>query len=157
MKIGFAAVILMAAMMVISNNTFAQSSEYSNKENSSYKNSGTPEQMATKRTDKLSSKLNLTSSQYSSVYSYILSSYQQMQSIKNSNYSKQEMHDQMMKIHESTQVSIRGVLTSDQIAIFDKMKNDRKDGQKYEGQKKDKGNKKHKKSKDKRENENEKD
>lgn len=128
---------IIAAFVVVGNTTYAQADVNSN---SGQHQKLTPEQRATRKTDKLNKKLNLTSSQYSSIYNSILSAEQQIQTLRGSTTDKASLKDQIKKININTNESIRNYLTPDQQKSF---KGWRSKKDKY-GTKKIKGN--HKKN-----------
>ncbi|CAN5482166.1 hypothetical protein BH10BAC5_BH10BAC5_24540 [soil metagenome] len=149
-KTSLLAVVMMLAVTAFSSNSFAQSHDNDDNNNyskSSYYTARTAEEIAASKTKQLDKKLSLSSSQYKTIYNYILSAEQQIQALRASDYDKQTLNDQIYKINASTKESIRGVLTSDQLVKYDKWKDN--DNNKY-GQKKSKKHKKHDKKHDKK-------
>ncbi len=148
-KIRFMALLMLITVFALSSNSFAQSREsddnnYNN--NNTYYTGSTPEQIAASKAAQLQKRLSLTTSQYNTVYSYLLSGEQQIQSVIAANYDKQTLNDQINKINSSTRESIRGVLTADQLVIYDRYNNKGNDSNNNEyGQKKEKKHKKHNK------------
>lgn len=136
-KKSFLTLLILTAFIVISSNTYAQ--PYSRKHTSK-----TPEQVATSKTDKLNRKLVLSSEQYKSIYSLILSAEQRIQSLRSGSTDGASIKDQIREINSSTNISIEKVLTAEQRDKFNGWKGNR-DGDK-DHEKKPKKHKKHKKN-----------
>ncbi|CAN5482093.1 hypothetical protein BH10BAC5_BH10BAC5_24530 [soil metagenome] len=131
MKKSLLAIMLIAAFVVIGNNSYAQTTDGTKKHKTDHQKL-TLEERATKKTDKLNKKLTLSSDQYKSIYNSILSAEQQVQSLRGSVSDKQSLKDQIKKINITTNETIRGYLTSDQQQKFKGWKNkgDKKHGTK---------------------------
>lgn len=132
---------MLAAFIVAGNNSYAQTTDQAPKQHTMK----TPEERATMKATRLKEKLNLSSDQYNSVYSSILSAENQMQTLRNSgNTDKAAMREQMKKINISTNESINGTLTSDQQKQYKEWKEKRKSEHKEKRDKKGKVRGKHK-------------
>ncbi len=146
LKKSFLTLLMLSAFIVMGSNTYAQNETRKH-------TSKTPEQVATSKTDKLNKKLVLSSEQYKSIYSLILSAEQRIQSLRSGLTDAANVKDQIREINSSTNVSIEKVLTAEQRDKFNGWKGN-KDGNDHE--KKPKKHKKHKKNHD-DDNDNEKD
>lgn len=129
-----ASVLLIAAFVLSANLVFAQNKDFMKK---------TPEERAQKRADKMRDKLALSEEQHKQVYNALLSQAQQMDDMRSKNFDKSEKKEQMKSIWQNTDLTISGILKSDQLTKYNKYKEERKqkhmNKKKMKHQKKDKG------------------
>lgn len=131
--------VLLFALITLSNVTFAQNEERSNK---------TPEEKATKMADRMKQNLSLTDVQHKQVYDIFLTKIQDRRSNKEKyqsmdKESRKQLHKQN---REEMTKKFEGILNSDQITKFKELKEKHKQNRgKHKGEK-NKENKKREKS-----------
>lgn len=86
----------------------------------------TAEEMATKRTEKLTEALKLTDSQKEQVYSLILNQSQEREKINNTKLTQDERHTAMKELNASFDDKLKSVLTADQLKTYEAHKADMK-------------------------------
>ncbi len=92
------------------------------------KSNKTPEEIATKKADRLKSALALTDEQYKQVHSVFLENANRMLSEreKMQNMDKETRKEIKKKHKEETRVKLQGILTKEQMDKFDQMKSGKK-------------------------------
>ncbi len=77
------------------------------------------EEMATKRTDKLTEVLSLTDSQKDEVYNLILAQAQDKEKVNNTKLTQDERHAAMKELHQAFDAKLKNVLTAEQLTAYE--------------------------------------
>ncbi len=98
----------------------------------------TPEQIATKKADKLKTELALSDDQRTKVYTILLESTTKIQAIK-AKYpnDKKAAHAEIKPIRETSEASIKAILTPEQVTKWEALKKEKKEKTKAKKAKKD--------------------
>ena len=118
--------------------TFAAGSSFAQDGKGDYKNL-TPSERATKVSDKMKTNLNLTDSQYKSVYDIFYNHFTEMNSLKDSqDRSSDEFKSLRKEKRDALKKSLSGVLTSEQIQKMEDNRKKHKEKRKGKGKEKNK-------------------
>jgi hypothetical protein len=101
-------IMLFCAIIVSTTTSFGQ-------ENHDDKNM-TPEERATKRTEKMKAELSLTEAQTTEIYSINLAHIKEMDKLRE---EQKVLHEKMKAEKEATRTKIKAILTAEQNIIFD--------------------------------------
>ena len=86
----------------------------------------TPEERATKISEKMKAKLSLSNEQQKQVYDIMLSHINEIKGLRNSTEDKTLRHDKIKSLRESTHSQINSILSSDQQVMLEKFRQERK-------------------------------
>jgi Spy/CpxP family protein refolding chaperone len=101
----------------------------------------TPEERATKISEKMKEKLSLSDEQQKQVYDIMLNHVNEMNGLKNSTEDKTSKHEKIKSLRESTHSKINSILSSEQQVKLEKFRQERKAKHKeWKGKKHDKQN-----------------
>lgn len=102
----------------------------------------TAEEMATKKTAKLTETLKLTADQQKQVHAMILEKGQQKEQINNTKLTQDERHAQMKELRTNFDAQLKGILTAEQLKLYEAHKEEMKKGKHGHHDHKGKGGKK---------------
>ena len=112
----FSITLLIAALVFSAGNAFSQQDSKK-----------TPEERAGKMSEKMKEKLSLSDEQQKQVYDIMLSHVNDMEGLKNSTEDKTARREKVKALRESTHSKINFILNTDQQAMLEKFRQERKE------------------------------
>ncbi len=91
------------------------------------------EEMATKRTEKLTEVLGLTKSQKDQVYNLMLSQAKDKEKVNNTKLTQDERREAMKELHQAFDAKFKGLLTAEQLTKYEAHKAEMKNKKKGHG------------------------